>query len=305
MRILLGIDTFEAFPPAIHMAMSLGFPSVEVDLMHVIESVLPDGGFPDLRENHPLMQMYRMHERDGRVALDVAATTFQRAGLPVRTFLEPGDVAKTLIEHADKEQCDLIVARTTLKGYYGSLFFGSVAKGLLIGARQSLLIVKGEETSTRRLTVVFATDHSPYCDQCVDLLATMAPQGIAHLTVLTANEVSAGVAGLLVNDLPDLKDVAPNWIKEKIEERNQAICKKLAPLNARCESRIVDGHPNEAIKMVMEDAGADLLIIGAQGHGFFERLTIGSKSFHQVVSEPYSVLVLRPKFDHETTEKSV
>ena len=245
--------------------------------------------------------MYRIHERDGRAELDIAATTIREAGHPVRTFLDRGDAAKTLVEHADKEQCDVIVARTTPKGYFGSLFFGSVAKGLLIGAHQSLLILKSDETSSKRLRVVFATDHSPYCDQCVDLLATMAPQGIAHLTILTANEVSAGVAGLLVNDLPDLKDIAPNWIREKIEERNQAICKKLAPLNAVCESRIVDGHPNEAIKKVMEEEKADLLIIGAQGHGFFERLTMGSNSFHQVVSEPYSVLVLRPKFNHEKT----
>lgn len=296
MRMLIGVDTFGAYEPAIHMAISLDFSGAEVDLMHVIESILPDGSFPELSEEHPLMQMYRMHERDGRQALDAAAAKFQEAGLQARTFLDRGDVAKTLIGHAEKEQCELIVARTTLKGYYGSIFFGSVAKGLVIGARQSLLIVKGEHASTKRLKVVFATDHSPYCDQCVDLLAAMAPQGIAHLTVLTANQVSAGVAGLLVHDLPNLKDVAPSWIREKIEERNQAICKKLAPLNTVCESQVIDGHPNEVIKKVMEDTGADLLIMGAQGHGFFERLTMGSKSFHQVVSEPYSVLVLRPKF---------
>ncbi len=295
MRVLLGIDTYNAYPPAIQMVLNLGLPGVEVDLMHVIESVLPDGVFPEVRENHPLMQMYREHERQGQEALDSAAGALGEAGIKSRTFLQKGDVAKTLIEHADKERCELVAARTALKGYYGSLFFGSVAKGLVIGAHQSILIVKGEDLQPKRLNVVFATDHSPYCDRCVDLLAAMAPKGIAHVTVMTANEMSAGIAGLLVNDLPDLKDVAPHWIQEKIEERNQAICEKLAPLGAKCESRIVDGHPNEAIKQVMEETKADLLIIGAQGHGFFERLTIGSKSFHQVVSEPYSVLVLRPQ----------
>ncbi len=294
MRILLGIDTYNAYPPAVQMVLNLGFPSPEVDLVHVIESVLSDGSFPDLRENHPLTQISREHERQGREALDSAASAFSAAGIHSRTFLEKGSVARTLIDHADRERCEIVVARTEAKGYYGSLFFGSVAKGLMIGAHQSLLIVKGENVPARHLKVVIATDHSPYCERSIDLFAAMAPQGIDHVTVMTANEMSAGVAALLVNDLPDLKGVAPHWIREKMEERNLAICEKLSPLGANCESRIVDGHPNDAIKQVMEETRADLLIVGAQGHGFFERLTIGSKSFHQVVNEPYSVLVLRP-----------
>ena len=36
-----------------------------------------------------------------------------------------------------------------------------------------------------------------------------------------------------------------------------------------------------------------LMILGAQGHGFIERLLIGSTSLHQVAAEPYPVLVLR------------
>jgi hypothetical protein len=45
----------------------------------------------------------------------------------------------------------------------------------------------------------------------------------------------------------------------------------------------------------MLDTKSDLLVLGAQGHGFLARLRMGSKSFHQVVSERYSVLVLRPQ----------
>lgn len=37
----------------------------------------------------------------------------------------------------------------------------------------------------------------------------------------------------------------------------------------------------------------ELLILGAQGHGFWERLTVGSVSFHQAIAESHSVLMLR------------
>jgi hypothetical protein len=36
-----------------------------------------------------------------------------------------------------------------------------------------------------------------------------------------------------------------------------------------------------------------LLILGAQGYGFWERLMVGSISFHQAIAEPHPVLILR------------
>jgi len=295
-RILLGIDTGDAFPPAIPMILNLKFPDAELDLVHVIESVLPDGTFPQVGDSHPLSLMYKEKERVAAAALDLAASKFAEARVPARTLVKHGDAPLKLIQHADQEGCDLIVARTTSKGYFGSLFFGSVAKGLLNGAHQSLLIVKGEIQADKKLKVVFASDHSPYCDACVDLLAELAPQGIEHLIVLTVNELSDEVAKLMTEGIEDRKNLGANWVEEQLEARNQAICEKLAPLNSRFESRIVEGHTNKAIRKVMDETGADLLIMGAQGHGFFARLTLGSKSFHQVVSEPHSVLVLRPEF---------
>lgn len=294
MRLLFGIDSSGAYPPAIHLAANLAFPNPEADLIHVVESVLPDGTFPNLGAEHPLMQIHAQKEEEGRAALDAAEEQLRSAGIPARKFLERGDVARDMIEHADKEKCDLIVARTSHKGYYGSLFFGSVAKGLLIGARQSLLIAKGEDMSSKKLRVVFATDHSPYCDRCVDALAAMAPQGIEHLTVMTANQMNATLATSWLSGWSDYGAASPTWVRETLQERNQDVVERLAPLNAHCDSVIVDGHPNDAIRQVMEGRGADLLIVGAQGHGFLDRLVVGSKSFHQVISEPYSVLVLRP-----------
>ncbi|MBC8134649.1 MAG: universal stress protein, partial [Fibrella sp.] len=39
--------------------------------------------------------------------------------------------------------------------------------------------------------------------------------------------------------------------------------------------------------------GADLLIVGAQGHTLMERLSLGSVSFRQAMTAPYSVMILR------------
>jgi len=76
-------------------------------------------------------------------------------------------------------------------------------------------------------------------------------------------------------------------------ERNEQVCERLRALGAQCESRVEEAHPNEAIQNAMKETEADLLILGAQGHGFWDRLAIGSISFHQAIAEPHSVLLLR------------
>jgi len=44
----------------------------------------------------------------------------------------------------------------------------------------------------------------------------------------------------------------------------------------------------------MHSTGAELMVVGAHGKGWIERLLIGSTSLHEVIDEPYNVLVLRP-----------
>jgi nucleotide-binding universal stress UspA family protein len=50
---------------------------------------------------------------------------------------------------------------------------------------------------------------------------------------------------------------------------------------------------HEAIDRALDQASAELLILGAKGHSLLERLTLGSVSLHQAISGPCSVLILR------------
>jgi hypothetical protein len=66
-----------------------------------------------------------------------------------------------------------------------------------------------------------------------------------------------------------------------------AVCPDCTPVSLR-------GEVNATLRELMRTEQADLLVLGAQGHGFLDRMRSGSVSFHQVVGESYSVLVLRP-----------
>lgn len=292
MKAIVGID-LSGSTSAAHLVNRLQFDPVTLHLVHVVESVFPDGSFPPFGPNHAITQMIYVREEEGKAALARAGETL---GGGCENEVRRGDPSIELMDAADEQHADLIAIQSESKGTYGDLFFGSVAKGLVQAADQSLLISKGEIAPEGPLTVVFATDHSDYANKALGLLLSWAPRGIEKVFVLTANETAPSVAALLVHDLPYLKDEAPIWIREKLEELNRQTVDRIKRAGIDAEGLVLDAHPNDAMKTVMKDTGADLLALGAQGHGFLARLRMGSKSFHQVVSESYPVLVLRPQF---------
>jgi nucleotide-binding universal stress UspA family protein len=127
-----------------------------------------------------------------------------------------------------------------------------------------------------------------------------APQGISHLTILTAYPRSYTEA--IRAFLPEFITDPAAWIQGSIEKRSTEIATQLALLGTKIEVRVSDGEPNAAITQAMRQTEADLLILGSRGHGGLERLLLGSVAFHQVIGEPYSTLVLRPATKAEKAE---
>ena len=78
-----------------------------------------------------------------------------------------------------------------------------------------------------------------------------------------------------------------------LERRCREACAKLAPICETTDWSVLQGNVTEVISAAMKRTGADLLIIGAHGHGFLERLVMGSTAMHVVGNEPWNTLVLR------------
>lgn len=293
MKALVGIDVVGAWQSALDLLCRLWPKGLEVELVHCIESVFPDRSFPEVGPSHPLADIYLTQRRMGEEVLDLAAKRLSDHGVPSQKHLLIGDAVRNLIGHADSHSCDLIVLRSSVKGFWGTTLFGSTAKGVLMGAHQSVLVVKADHSGTGPVDALLATDHSPYMDRCLDLLMSSGVSGLGRITVFTANEMESGVSDLLESEQGDELQEALHWKRTRIQDRNEWIAERLAPLAAETGALVRDGSPNETIRQAMEESCAELLILGAQGHGFWERLQMGSKSFHQALSEPYSVLVLR------------
>ncbi|MCW5947705.1 MAG: universal stress protein [Fimbriimonadales bacterium] len=294
MKALLGIERGSGHENAIRLLRQLDFPDLTVDLLHCIPSSATDSRFPDgLSEEAPPSSHHATLESEGRESLEIAKRFASEHGIQAQTWMTSGNPARALVEFADKHESNLIIVCPSPKGSIRTFLMGSTTRAVVAGANQSILVVKGKSESTNGLKAVIATDHSPYFDQCIEELIRLAPRGIDAATLVTANEIEHGVAALLVRGLPALSHEAPKWIAEKLVELSNQTAEKLKSIAPSIEIKIVDGHPNDVIHDVMISTGSELVIMGAQGHGFFHRLKFGSKSLHQVVSESYSVFILR------------
>lgn len=264
----------------------------EVELLHVIERF----GTPVLAEppqfsNDLIERFVRMQEQAGRDTLAQAAKVLEAYQLKTHQELRTGFIANEILAALHEKKGDLVAIGSRDERPLGKLLIGSVGRKLVNKVDKNLLVVRGDIAETGPIRAVFATDHSPYAMQCIDSLLTLAPQGLKEVTVMTAysDSLLTTMGTLQTHITGDLNA----WVEEKLQAQNQKVAARLSALPCETRSLVLCDDPAEAIERAMVEAGANLLILGAQGHGFLERLTLGSISFKQVVEGKYSVLVLR------------
>ncbi len=288
-NVVIGVDLGGLYENAVLLLKKLEFNDLKPHWVHCVESVLPGGDYAPIGPSHPIGQIMEDRASAGRELLANAQLTLP--GGEAKLF--HGDPVRILKEESEKVSADLVVVGSERKGYFGSLFFGSVTKGLLTHSTTDFLVVKKAPISEGKLKVVLATDHSPYADQCVDELIRINPRGFGEIHVITAAAPNLpSYVGDSHHQAPDIQEAIIDWEK-MLHHRSEAIAEKLKALAPTVTISVKQGHANDVISNRMKEVGADLLIMGAKGHGFLERLGVGSVSFHQVVNDEHSVLLLR------------
>lgn len=294
MNVLVGVDPSGSYRAALDSVLALGLGPAEVHLLNVVSSVMVDGSYPDSSMTGALAQIYDELKADGQGDLAEAKGVVEAAGLTGVTAQGFGDVAGQLLDYADSHGCELVAVASESKDYFGSLFYGSVAKGLVTGAAQNVLVIKGGKALSAPVTAVVATDHSEYANKCFDLLVEMAPEGIGAYHVVSAFGPAKTLAAKYREIVEGATANERALVKAHLETKTKELADRLASATgASVSSAVVEGRPGPVIADAMAEHSAGLLIMGAQGHGFLERLALGSVSFHQVVGTENNVLILR------------
>ena len=298
MKAIVGIDPEQRYESALALLGRLQFTDLHLDLTHVFrplsatvtaEISCPEpGGYvpPDVLE-----QMEQSNKTRATEVLEQALCKARRMDPHPTGTLMLGFPAPQLMSHADESHSDLVCVTAHRHSALECFVLGSVCRALVIGAHQSILIAKGRPEPLGDLKVVVATDHSPYSSRCVEKFLRFAPAGLGEVTVLSVVEPE--------NFIPMSPEAAKVMVEEEQKHWDEIVAKtnelrvRFEGIGSVAHSKVIMDDPAAQIAQTMRDTGADLLVMGAQGHGFLERITVGSVSLHQVVSESFPVLIIR------------
>ncbi len=139
------------------------------------------------------------------------------------------------------------------------------------------------------MKLLLPTDGSEYSES--------AARFLTHLALATDDEVTVLH---VINWVPFRDDVASYYAS--LKHIKQDIAPKildstvdiLKPLPAKISTALIEGYPDKAIVEAAENAGADLIVMGARGLKGIKQLITGSVTKSVAVNSPKPVLVIKP-----------
>lgn len=296
MKTLIGVDNEGQYLDAILLLGRLRFRANQILLAHVQAPILdpvyaaPSTYIPDPSLDKKLREagqkLLQTAEREAR-AVDLGHT-FDKHYLV-------GPKVGCLMDIATDHEVDLLAIGSGNKGTLESVLTGSVGRTLAADAVQSFLIARDQRRAAGGVRAVYASDLSIYSDRCLDRFIGMVPEGLEAISVITATE-RRGKEDLVqqFGYGPD-DHVSDEELRRIGTEVGEGMAERLRSLGYRATFSLEEGYPHEALPTAMARTRSELLVLGAKGHKFIDRLLHGSVSYHQVSSQPYSVLVLRER----------
>lgn len=292
MKTLIGVDLSGTHKLATELCRRLNFSNQEIHLLNVVEPVPSTGWFAPTGYVPPAWDGEL--KAAGEAVLQNLEKDLADAGMPSSGRVVFGQPADALLQEAETLQADLTAIGSSCKNRLESILVGSVGRALAIASKNSVLIARRGERNEGPLRLVFGTDHSPYADQCLERLLSWKLQGLESIHLVTAVHLDDWEKSLLKQHLPHVGEDPMGWIEEEIRTRSEMVAARLCQAGYKVQTHIQHGRPNEVLHHSMHAFQGDLLAVGGQGHGFVERLVLGSVALHQAVAEKYSVLILRP-----------
>ena len=289
---LLAMDREGHYVPAMRLLGRLAFDQMQWHAVNVRSPFTPMGTpfssadevVDDLERDRADSEQFMEDQLDHLCHYDISP----------HIHVMEGPVAASVLQLADSVHSNLVAVGSRNNGPLASVLLGSVGRALAIGARQSLLIGRGVVAPNGTVSAIFATDHSYYAIRALDHLIAMKPKGLRSVKLLTAYDESELTETAYFAELTKEAKHEGLCLKEKIKLMSEAAARKLRAAGYVADYDLKPGKVRDVIHHAMNEHKADLLILGAQGHGFFDRVKMGSVALQQVVSEPHSLLVVRP-----------
>lgn len=188
---------------------------------------------------------------------------------------------------------DLVIVGSHGRSALGRLIHGSVGQKLLAEAFCSVRIARAPHgRQIGGLRIILAVDGSRESDAAVDTVASRRwPAGTAVrvISVYDQSGMDSALGSFTTPDLAGYEDVDI----EIVEDRAEAAVSTLEQAGIAVQAIVTRGNPASAILEEAGRWGADMIFLGARGHGLIERALLGSVSNAVATRAQCSVEVVR------------
>lgn len=235
-----------------------------------------------------LTEIYQKELEELKDVVENARRFFLEKELHAEAHLLEGDPAPTIARFAQEQKVDLTVIGARGTTALEAMFLGSVARHLANDTPLTVLVCRPKPfAEDAGLRVIFATDHSQYCEKVSEKLPSLINGKFRRLLIASVLEIAHRGISLPISqeNLLAMKDV--------LEAKNKDLQTRMAPLTEEVASITLVGEPRAELMALCERENADLVIVGARGLSSVKRLLLGSVAHQMLTRTKGSVLVVR------------
>jgi len=219
------------------------------------------------------------------------------SGAPPEIVVVEGTPAKEIVRLAEQVRADLLVMGTHGRGGFERLVLGSVTEKVVRTSRSAVLTIPPAVQSPAARPVLYKTilcavDFSDASNRAVEYAVSLAQENDARLILLHVVEGFVDEAVLDVNvhwNVPEYR----RYLEQDALARLKAVVPAEARTSLQAEERLASGKPYKGILRIADDSGAELIVMGVQGHETLDRLAFGSTTHHMVREARCPVLTVR------------
>jgi nucleotide-binding universal stress UspA family protein len=281
-RVLIAYDGSPAARAALDLAGELAASlGSQVTIAHVLEPVR--GGSAGDVEQPPADE-----EAAARWLAEVGDWGSAAGGpKPTPAVLGHGQPAAQVLDLAERDRFDLIIAGKTGRHGLGGFLFGSVAEKIVRRAPCSVAVVPAESAAGTPPRVLAGHDGSETSLEAIRVASVVA-------TALSAGLLVAHVVDYRVPFVGVPSATARELMRERGEEVLMEGCAGVsAPLES-VERELFEGDPRAGLLEAVRKFSPRLLAIGKRGSGGFPGLLLGSTAEAVVREADCPVLVVKP-----------
>jgi nucleotide-binding universal stress UspA family protein len=259
-----------ALPTAAAIAARL---EASVTLIHIIERRPPESIHSD---------RHLSDVDEAKAYLDELARTAFPSGVKLETHVhaaEVSDVARSIVDHTDELEPDLIVMCTHGRGGPRDLVFGTIAQQVIALGTTPVLLIRPEVQDRKpgflRTAILVPLDSSPEHARCLPFAVGLAkPFGVPiHLlTVIPTVGTLAGHEAATRRLLPGATRIMLDFEEENALGYLESQAGPLRSSGIEVASRVVRGDAAAEIARVAAESRAGLIVMGVHG-------TLGSQAF--------------------------